>query len=117
MNILVYLVVFIFFIILFVVGVYNGGDVIVDLVFWQLGPVPMGAVIATAALFGTAFACIIGVIDGIKIRITNRQLRRQMGRLEEEVDTPRLRLARHEGAAGSAIPPTEAPSRPEPTAS
>ncbi|HEV8701217.1 MAG TPA: LapA family protein [Candidatus Polarisedimenticolia bacterium] len=101
MNILVYLIVFFFFIVLFVVGVYNGADVTVNLVFWQVGPVPMGAVVAAAAIFGVAFACTIGVIDGIKIRITNRLLRKQMRRLEEEADSLRLRLARREGADSS----------------
>ncbi len=100
MNILVYLVVFFFFIVLFVVGVYNSSDVTVNLVVTHIGPVPMGAVMATAAIFGVAFACAIGVIDGIKIRITNRQLRKQLRRLEEEADALRLRLARHEGPAG-----------------
>ncbi len=97
MNLLVLFVVFVFFIVLFVVGVYNSPDVTVNLVFWQIGPVPMGAVIALAAIFGVAFTCAIGVIDGIKIRIANRQLRRHLQRLEEEADGLRLRLARHEG--------------------
>src|SRR5262249_59158358 len=97
MNILIFLVVCVFFIVLFVVGVFNGGDVTVDLVLWQIGPVPMGAVIAASAIFGVAFACTIGVIDGIKIRVSNRQLRRQLRRLEEEGDSLRLRLARQEG--------------------
>ena len=52
MNILVYLIVFFFFFLLFVVGVYNSADVTVNLVLWQIGPVPMGAVVATAAIFG-----------------------------------------------------------------
>ena len=100
MNILVYLVVVLFFFVLLVVGVLNGSDVTLNLGLWHIGPVPMGAVVATAAIFGVAFACTIGIIDGIKIRITNRQLRRQLGRLEEEADALRLRLARHEGPAG-----------------
>ncbi len=100
MNILIYLVVVCFFAVLFVVGVLNGSDVTVNLGLWHVGPVPMGAVLATAAVFGVAFACAIGVIDGIKIRITNRQLRKQLQRLEEESDTLRLRLARHEGPVG-----------------
>jgi uncharacterized membrane protein YciS (DUF1049 family) len=104
-NILVYLVVFFFFIVLFVVGVYNSSDVTVNLVVTHIGPVPMGAVMATAAIFGVAFACAIGVIDGIKIRITNRQLRKQLRRLEEESDALRLRLARHEGSAGGSAGP------------
>ena len=97
MNILVYLLVCLFFILLFVVGIYNNTDVTVNLILWQIGPAPMGAVIATAAIFGIAFACAIGVLDGIKIRIANRQLRRQVRRLDEECDALRLKLARHQG--------------------
>ncbi|HXH28209.1 MAG TPA: LapA family protein [Candidatus Polarisedimenticolia bacterium] len=106
MNILIGLLVSIFIIILLIVGIYNPGDVTINLVLWPaIGPVPMGAVIAASALFGMAFACAIGLIDGIKIRITNRQVRKQVSRLEEDLDAARLRLARHEG------PPT-APSEP-----
>jgi uncharacterized integral membrane protein len=99
-NILVYIVVVLFFFVLILVGVYNSSDVTVNLLAWHVGPVPMGAVMATAAIFGVAFACTIGVIDGIKIRITNRQLRKQLRRIEEEADALRLRLARHEGPPG-----------------
>jgi len=97
MNILIYLLMAFFIILLFIVGVYNGGEVTLELKLWQVGPVPLGALIATAAVFGMAFASLIGIIDGIKIRITNRQLRRQLNRLEEDVDALRLKLARHEG--------------------
>jgi len=99
-NILVYVVVFFFFGVLFVVGVLNSADVTVNLWLWHVGPVPIGAVLATAAIFGVAFACTIGVLDGIKIRITNRQLRKQLRRLEEESDALRLQLARHQGPTG-----------------
>jgi uncharacterized integral membrane protein len=99
MNILVYVLVCLFFIVLFVVGTFNTEDVTVNLILWQVGPAPMGAVIATAAIFGIAFACAIGVLDGIKIRVTNRQIRRQLRRLDEECDQLRLKLARHEGPA------------------
>ena len=105
MNILVYLVVCFFFIVLLVVGVYNPGEATVNLVLWQIGPAPVGAVIAAAAIFGVAFACTIGIIDGIKIRIMNRQLRRQLRRLEEESDALRLKLARHEGPVASVAAP------------
>jgi uncharacterized integral membrane protein len=101
-NIFVYLIVCLFFIVLFVVGIYNTSEVTVDMILWHVGPTPMGAVIATAAIFGIAFACAIGILDGIKIRITNRQLRRQLRRLDEECDQLRLRLARHEGPSPTA---------------
>ena len=107
MNILVYLLVCCFFIVLFVVGIYNTADVMVNLILRQVGPAPMGAVIATAAIFGIAFACAIGVIDGVKIRITNRQLRKQVQRLDEECDALRLKLARHEGVSAPAPMPAE----------
>jgi uncharacterized integral membrane protein len=99
MNILIYVLVFLFFIVLFVVGVYNGGDVMVNLVLWRIGPAPLGAVIATAALFGVAFTCTVGVIDGIKMRIATRLLRRQLRRVEEEADALRLKMARQESPA------------------
>jgi uncharacterized integral membrane protein len=110
MNTVVYVAVFLFCVLLFIVGVFNGGDVTLNLVFWQLGPAPMGAVIASAALLGMAFASAIGVIDGIKIRIANRQLRRQLQRADEEVDALRLRLARHEGQGAAAGPADDAPT-------
>ncbi len=113
MNMLIYLVVCFFFLVLLVVGIFNSGDVTVNLVFWQLGPAPTGMVIAAAAIFGVGFACVIGVIDGIKIRIANRQLRRQVQRLDEEADALRLRLARHEGQAQVAGHPGEAASENE----
>jgi len=97
MNIIIYLLMAFFIILLFIIGVYNGGEVTLELKLWQVGPVPLGALIATAAVFGMAFASLIGIIDGIRIRITNRQLRRQLNRLEEDVDALRLKLARHEG--------------------
>jgi len=99
MNIFISVVVFIFFIVLLVVGVYNSDDVTVDLLVSRIGPIPMGAVIATSVIFGVAFTCIIGVIDGIKIRIMNRQLRKQVGRLEEECDVLRLQIARQGGSS------------------
>lgn len=99
MNILVYLIVCFFLIVLLVVGIYNQGDVTVNLILWQVGPAPLGGVISIAAICGIAFACAIGVIDGIKIRIANRKLNRQVRRLDEECDALRLKLARHEGPA------------------
>ncbi len=110
MNIFIYVVVCIFFIVLLVVGVYNSDDVTVNLVMSRIGPIPMGAVIATSVIFGVAFTCIIGVIDGIKIRIMNRQLRKQVGRLEEECDALRLQMARRDGPSSS----VETPPQPMP---
>ena len=92
MNILIYVLGCLFLIVLFAVVVYNGTETTVSLVFWSLGPAPLGAVIAAAAVFGLTIACAIGILDGIKIRVANRQLRRQLRHLEEESDALRLRL-------------------------
>jgi uncharacterized integral membrane protein len=101
MNILVYFLVCLFFVALFVVGIYNTEDVVVNLIVWRAGPAPLGAVMATASILGIAFACAIGILDGIKIRIANRTLRRQLQRLDEECDALRLQLARHQGRSAS----------------
>lgn len=93
MNIIIYVLGCLFLIVLFSVVVYNGTNTSVSLIFWELGPAPLGAILAAAAVFGLTVACAIGVLDGIKIRIANRQLRRQLRRLEEESDALRLRLA------------------------
>ena len=110
MTILVYLLVCLFFILLFVLGIYNTEDVSVNLILWRAGPAPMGAVIATAAIMGIAFACAIGILDGIRIRMANRLMRRQLQRLDEECDQLRLKLARHEGP----MPVMEGPETPKP---
>ncbi len=109
MNIIVYVLVCLFFIALFVVGIHNTDDVTVNLILWQAGPTPLGGVIATAAIVGIAFACAIGVLDGVRIRMSNRTLRRQLRRLDEDLDQVRLRLARHEGPT-----PQEAPEKTRP---
>ena len=114
MNIVIYVVVCMFFLVLLVVGIYNSADITVDMVFWQIGPAPVGAIVAAAAIFGVAFTCAIGVIDGIKIRITNRQLHRRVNRMEEEADALRLKLARHEGPAPLPLPEEIPPPSPGP---
>ena len=37
MNIVIYVVVCMFFLVLLVVGIYNSADITVDMVFWQIG--------------------------------------------------------------------------------
>jgi uncharacterized integral membrane protein len=111
MNILVYFLVCLFFVALFVVGIYNTEDVVVNLIVWRAGPAPLGAVMATASILGIAFACAIGILDGIKIRIANRTLRRQLQRLDEECDALRLQLARHEGRSSSEPEPEKEKAR------
>ena len=114
MNILMYVVVCLFFIKLLVVGIYNNAEVTLNLVLWRnVGPLPLGGAIAAAALFGVAFTCTIGLLDGIKIRITNRSLRRQVSRMEEEADSLRLSLARHDKPVVPDAPPEEAGPAPE----
>ena len=96
MTIAIYVVALLFFLLLFAIGMANHTDVTVDLFVRSIGPVRLGAVIAGAAIAGVAFACALGVVDGIKIRVANRQLRRLLRKTEEDADALRLRLSRHE---------------------
>ena len=94
MTVVLYLAALLFFLLLFVVGTANEAEVAVLLLGRSIGPMTLGAALAGAAIVGVAFASLLGLIDGIKIRVANRRLRRQIRRTEEEADALRLRLAR-----------------------
>jgi uncharacterized membrane protein YciS (DUF1049 family) len=101
MTTLLYLAVLAFFLGLFAVGTANDAEVTVRFLGRSLGPMTIGSALAGAAIAGVAFASLLGFLDGIKIRLANRQLRRQIRRAEEEADALRLRLARSHVAAPS----------------
>ena len=102
MTALLYLAVLAFFLILFAVGTSNDADVTIRLLGRSIGPITIGAALAGAAIVGVAFASLLGLLEGIRIRVANRQLRRQLRRAEEESDALRLRLAR-QPAAGDGV--------------
>jgi len=101
MTTLLYLVVLLFFLMLFALGTANDAEITIRFLGRSLGPMTIGAALAGAAIAGLAFASLLGLLDGIKIRVANRQLRRQLRRTEEEADALRLRLARPQTAAPS----------------
>jgi len=101
MTTVLYLAMLAFFLILFAVGTANDAVVTVRFLGRSLGPMTIGAALAGAAIAGLAFASLLGFLDGIKIRVANRKLRRQIRRAEEEADALRLRLARPQSAAPS----------------
>jgi uncharacterized membrane protein YciS (DUF1049 family) len=91
---LLYLAVLAFFLALFAVGTLNDTEVTIRLLGRTIGPMTLGAALSAAAIAGVAFASLLGLLEGIRIRVANRQLRRQLRRAEEESDALRLRLAR-----------------------
>jgi uncharacterized membrane protein YciS (DUF1049 family) len=93
---LLYLAVLAFFLVLFAVGTANDTEVTVRVLGQSLGPMTLGAALAGAAIAGIAFSSLLGLLEGFRIRVANRQLRRQLRRAEEESDALRLRLARPE---------------------
>jgi len=71
---------------------------------------PVSAVIFFSAAAGAIFACIIAVLEGFRIRLSNSRLRAQIKRLHQEIETMRRPSMDPAGA-----PPPPFPAAPEPT--
>lgn len=56
---------------------------------WTSDPIPVFVIILGAFLMGVIFTSIIGVIEGMKLRVSNTKLKRKAKRLQSEVDTLR----------------------------
>jgi len=56
---------------------------------WTSEPVPVFVIILGSFLMGVIFTSIIGVIEGMKLRVTNTRLKRKAKRLQSEVDALR----------------------------
>jgi uncharacterized integral membrane protein len=71
---------------------------------------PVTAVIFLSAASGAIFACIIAVLEGSRIRLSNARLRSQIRRLQGELDSMR-RPAIDTGGT----PPAPFPAAPDPS--
>lgn len=69
--------------------ILNHATVDVDLLFRAYPQVPVAVVMVMSLLAGLAFASFISIIDGIRIRILNRRLRRRVLFLEDELEERR----------------------------
>lgn len=63
----------------------NGSLVDVEVLFASYRQVPLSRVITISLLAGIGFTALISFLDGARIRLQNRRLRRQVGRLETEI--------------------------------
>ena len=72
---------------------------------------PVAAVIFLSAAAGAIFACIIAVLEGSRIRLSNARLRGQIRRLQQEIETMR----RPSIDPASETPPAPFPAAPEPS--
>lgn len=104
-----------FFACIIVVAFLNPARVNVSL--WPDAPgftypdTPVSAVIFLSAAAGAIFACIIAVLEGFRIRLTNSRLRAQIKRLHQEIETLRHPAVDVTGGA----PPPPFPPAPEPS--
>jgi uncharacterized membrane protein YciS (DUF1049 family) len=63
----------------------NGSPVDVDIFLYTFRQVPLSQVLVISLLAGIAFAALLSLLDGIRLRMLNHRLRRQVGRLELEI--------------------------------
>lgn len=73
------------------------------LVSYRTGPIPVFVIILGSFLVGVIFTSIIGIIEGMKMRVANARLKRKSKRLQSEVDA--LRNLPLSGPADEGAPP------------
>jgi uncharacterized integral membrane protein len=103
MSLLVALLCILFLGVVLLLVVVNPGVVDVNLLWGAYRQVPVGTVMVLSLLAGIVFASFLGIIDGIRIRLQNRSLRRQVAHLEDEMED-----LRHRSTGGGGESPREA---------
>jgi uncharacterized membrane protein YciS (DUF1049 family) len=63
----------------------NGSPVDVDVFLHTFRQIPLSQVMVISLLAGITFAGLLSLLDGIRLRMLNHRLRRQVGRLELEI--------------------------------
>ncbi len=112
MSLVIVLLCILFFGAVLLLVVLNGGTADVHLIFRTYEQVPVAVVIVVSLLAGIVFTSFISVIDGIRLRVQNRRLRRRVVRLEDEMEG--MRHPREEAPAPPApdqepLPPADYP--------
>ncbi len=77
--------------------IVNHGVVDVDLLFRRYPQVPVAVVMVVSLLAGIVFTSFISIIDGIRIRVQNRRLRKRSAQLEDALEELRLAPGRSPG--------------------
>ena len=63
----------------------NGTPVDVDILSLKFKQVPLSVVMTVCLLSGIGFAALLSFLDGARMRLQNKRLRRQLERLESEI--------------------------------
>ena len=87
MGVLILALCLLFFGAAFFVITLNGSPVDVEVFLHTFRQVPLSLVMIICLLVGIAFAALLSLLDGVRLRIQNHRLRRQIGRLELEIPT------------------------------
>jgi uncharacterized integral membrane protein len=86
--------------------VLNHAAVDVNLFFHNYAQVPVAVVMVLSLLTGIVFASLISILDGIRIRVQNRRLRKRVLRLEDELVSQR-RVVRDRHPESESTPPPD----------
>lgn len=103
---LVFLIMMIFFVVFSMQN--HESEVSVNFGSWVSGTLPVYFVVFIAFGAGVVITSIIGIVEGIRIRMANAKLRHKIKKLEGEVDA-----LRNLPLTGPAAPPEEAGPGPE----
>jgi uncharacterized integral membrane protein len=71
--------------------ILNHATADVNLLYRTYEQVPVAVVMVMSLLAGIVFASFISIVDGIRIRVMNRKLRKRVVRLEDELEEQRHR--------------------------
>jgi len=90
MNILRAIIIIVLFFILLILAVLNSEESVSLNLYWRTFPdIPLIFIIFASLLVGVIIAGIIGLAENMKLRMTQRQLKGEIKRLEEEVNSLR----------------------------
>ncbi|MCI0568847.1 MAG: lipopolysaccharide assembly protein LapA domain-containing protein [Acidobacteria bacterium] len=105
MSLLILMLCLIFFGGLLFLVTQNGSPVDVVVLFASYRQVPLSVVMTLSLLAGIGFTALISFLDGARLRLQNRRLRRQVGRLEVEIQQLNRAGTKTEAAKVSTVSP------------
>jgi len=96
-NLLIAILCIVFFGAVLLLVILNHASVDVNLFFRDYQQLPVAVVMVASLLVGIAFTAVIAMLDGIRLRLLNRRLRKEVTRLEKGAE--RLHGLSREGEA------------------
>ena len=102
---LIFTIVFLALMVFFMIFAWQNQDAEVAVAFgrWESTNLPLFLVVLMSFGAGVVLTSIIGIVEGMRVRMTNAKLRNKIKKLESEVDSLRnLPLTAPAGAADSA---------------